>query len=59
MGHFIPHLSNQEQQITASEIERPLNDSLRAVAGDRHTDRLTDPTIAAVQRRSFGYADLI
>ena len=47
-------LGDQQRDITAPDVDRPVEDALGAVAGDRHADLLADVAIARLERRSLG-----
>src|SRR3954447_3736354 len=49
-----PLLGDQQGQIAAGDIDRPVEDPLGVVARDRHPHLLTDRAVAAIQRRRFG-----
>ena len=49
-----PLLGDQQGHIPAADIDRPVEDPLGAIAGDRDPDLLADVAVAAIQWRRLG-----
>lgn len=59
MSQRVPFVGNQQQEISADDIDRSVNDAFAAIARDWDTDLLPDPAITTTQRRGFGNDDLV
>ena len=48
-----PFFGDQQRHVAALDVDRPVEDPLRPIARDRHTDLLSDVTIGVIQRGSL------
>ena len=49
-----PLLGDQQRDVAALDVDRPVEDPLGAVARDRHPDLLADVAVARVERGRLG-----
>ncbi|OLE55307.1 MAG: hypothetical protein AUG51_03890 [Acidobacteria bacterium 13_1_20CM_3_53_8] len=59
MRHGIPDFGDQEQHVTAADVNRSMQNPCGPTSSDRDADLLSDPPVAANERWSLGDDDLI
>src|SRR5258708_492290 len=56
---LVPYIRDQQQRITAADIERSVKDAAGVAASDGHARLLADPTVTTIERRRFADDRLI